>query len=567
LAVARIVVDEATGEASLFPTEIMEGVSKIDPVEALNQAKAITTVTGATAPEALIQDAGARDEFMLLTSKAFAAMTTISKDRNQFASTKTVNQVFDGKVVASIDAVAKSDPAKARTLFLQGEEALNQQHAIASTALQNIIRPNSVLTWDAENKTLNVDLKSFKKLGMNDDNILLLRNAADSFYNGDAVAMIKDKGSRMQASAEYRNARQLLKMGIWDGVRSEAAELTSLAGNVRALDAKRKIFSDKADSLDADPTTQKSGDLIRLQNMRDREEEFLTITGFDEVKDDIGFLNAVGGAAGRLGIDAKDLLQSISFETVGTFSTTIKNPNGSATGLIQFIESTAKDLGTSTAMLKNMSRTEQMAYVEKYLAPYKGKMKNLGDVYMAIHWPAGIGKGDDYVMYKDGSDEYASNKNLDVNGDGTVTRAETLARLNGSAGIPTEAGPTLDLTEGRTEADTTATAANTTAPSLDTAEQAAVVVSEAEVEQAEAPAEDNGLSKSVSKQLDNEAIAKLVDSKLTEKQKRQIRAAGYKPEETEFFETREEAEAAAERGEVEPGTLYVDGNGNVWLLE
>jgi len=67
--------------------------------------------------------------------------------------------------------------------------------------------------------------------------------------------------------------------------------------------------------------------------------------------------------------------------------------------------------------------------------------------------------------------------------------------------------------------------------------------------------------------MDAAAIAKLVDGVLTPKQKRQIRAAGYRPEETEFFKNQAEAEAALAAGEVDRGTLYVTEDGNVFLLE
>ena len=66
------------------------------------------------------------------------------------------------------------------------------------------------------------------------------------------------------------------------------------------------------------------------------------------------------------------------------------------------------------------------------MAPYKGRMKNLGDVYMAIHWPAGVGKSDDYVMYREGSKEYSANRNLDLDNDGVVTRGDTLQRVMSS---------------------------------------------------------------------------------------------------------------------------------------
>lgn len=61
--------------------------------------------------------------------------------------------------------------------------------------------------------------------------------------------------------------------------------------------------------------------------------------------------------------------------------------------------------------------------------------------------------------------------------------------------------------------------------------------------------------------------AMMVEKTLTPKQKRQIKAAGFDIGEVEFFETAEEAETALAAGEVQPGTLYVDKLGNVFLLE
>jgi hypothetical protein len=153
-----------------------------------------------------------------------------------------------------------------------------------------------------------------------------------------------------------------------------------------------------------------------------------------EVAADTGFVNKVKSVSSNLGIDSNDLLRIIEFETAGSWSPSIKAPTSTATGLIQFLESTAKGLGTTTAELAGMTREQQMDYVEKYLLPFKGRLKNFGDIYMAVHWPAGVGKDETYVMYKSGSKEYTANKNLDSNGDGTVTRGETLARVFSATG-------------------------------------------------------------------------------------------------------------------------------------
>lgn len=102
------------------------------------------------------------------------------------------------------------------------------------------------------------------------------------------------------------------------------------------------------------------------------------------------FSQKVAVIAAEIGIDPNWLMQCMAFETAGTFSPSIKTPNGSATGLIQFLESTAKGLGTSTAELAKMDAVTQLDYVRAYFMPYKGKLHSLTDVYLTIFYPAAI---------------------------------------------------------------------------------------------------------------------------------------------------------------------------------
>ncbi len=106
------------------------------------------------------------------------------------------------------------------------------------------------------------------------------------------------------------------------------------------------------------------------------------------------FVQEVYNISKRLGCNPSDLLDVMNFETGGTFSPSIQNPSTKATGLIQFMPSTAKSLGTSISALKNMSRLEQLKYVEKYLYPYRGKIGNLLNLCMAVFYPDAIGKPD-----------------------------------------------------------------------------------------------------------------------------------------------------------------------------
>lgn len=96
----------------------------------------------------------------------------------------------------------------------------------------------------------------------------------------------------------------------------------------------------------------------------------------------------------RLGINPNWVMAVMHFES--RFKPTAKNPYSSATGLIQFIESTAKGLGTSTAQLYQMTAVEQLYYVEKYLNQYRSHLRDFVSVYLAVFYPKAIVQNWDY---------------------------------------------------------------------------------------------------------------------------------------------------------------------------
>lgn len=141
------------------------------------------------------------------------------------------------------------------------------------------------------------------------------------------------------------------------------------------------------------------------------------------------FRERVRWIADTLEISADDLMSCMAWESGRSFSPSIKNMAGSgATGLIQFMPSTAKSLGTTTAALAKMTAEDQLNFVYKYFRPWKGKLKSLSDVYMAILWPKAVGKPDDYALFTGGV-AYRQNAGLDLNKDGKVTKAECSAKL------------------------------------------------------------------------------------------------------------------------------------------
>ena len=155
------------------------------------------------------------------------------------------------------------------------------------------------------------------------------------------------------------------------------------------------------------------------------------------------FISAVEALAERLGTKPEFLLAAMSFETGGKFSASIQNGIG-ATGLIQFLKSTAIGLGTTTDKLKNMTNVEQLEFVEKYFKPFIGKVPTLVAVYTAII--SGSPKKADDVLFKAGTPAYKLNP-LDWNNDGKITAAEATtivgARLFG--GVKAVQSRLLDL--------------------------------------------------------------------------------------------------------------------------
>lgn len=141
------------------------------------------------------------------------------------------------------------------------------------------------------------------------------------------------------------------------------------------------------------------------------------------------FRDRVRSIAGDLGVDPNHLMACMAFESGRTFSPAIHNAAGSgAVGLIQFMPATAQALGTTTDDLSRMTAEEQLDFVAKYFAGRRGQLHTLEDVYMAILWPAAIGKPDDHVLF-DRDDalhpkRYIQNAGLDFNRDGKITKQE-----------------------------------------------------------------------------------------------------------------------------------------------
>ncbi|MDK9783071.1 hypothetical protein KIT90_16930 [Vibrio sp. B172a] len=132
----------------------------------------------------------------------------------------------------------------------------------------------------------------------------------------------------------------------------------------------------------------------------------------------------------ELDIHPDFLMACMAFETGETFSPKIKNAAGSgATGLIQFMPATAKGLGTTTEKLAQMTAVKQLDYVKKYFWPYRKRINKLEDVYMAILYPAAIGKSTSHALFKRGTIAYKQNSGFDKDKDGNITLSEISSKV------------------------------------------------------------------------------------------------------------------------------------------
>lgn len=134
----------------------------------------------------------------------------------------------------------------------------------------------------------------------------------------------------------------------------------------------------------------------------------------------------------QLSISPDDLMACMAWESGRTFRADIRNMAGSgATGLIQFMPSTARRLGTTTDAMAQMTAEDQLNYVYRYFGPYKGRLHNLSDIYMAILWPKAVGKPENYVLWDRAAmpTTFRQNSGLDLNRDGQVTKAECSTKL------------------------------------------------------------------------------------------------------------------------------------------
>lgn len=142
-----------------------------------------------------------------------------------------------------------------------------------------------------------------------------------------------------------------------------------------------------------------------------------------------GFRAELLRMAKRLGLAADPIAAVMALES--GFDAQIVNPDGGATGLIQFMPATARRLGTTTEALRAMNATAQLRYVEQFFrsVPALRPGSRAGDYYMATFMPAFINLPDAAPVAFKGDRIYTSNAGLDGNKDGVLTVGDVRSKL------------------------------------------------------------------------------------------------------------------------------------------
>ena len=139
-----------------------------------------------------------------------------------------------------------------------------------------------------------------------------------------------------------------------------------------------------------------------------------------------GFSARLSEIAKKYGCSEQDLI-GLMYSESGLNPQAV-NSNGGATGLIQFMPSTATNLGTTTGDLSGKTGVQQLEYVDKYLGQYlkEGGNYSGGDLYTIVFLPAYLNRE---VLTTSGENYYNWNSGLDYDGNGDISKTDLGKRV------------------------------------------------------------------------------------------------------------------------------------------
>lgn len=370
----------------------------------------VTTQVKMTTPESMKEESH-RASFLEGIGKA----TTYIHSRNDIMGMELIRNLYSDDTFAKLDAIKKIDPEGYTVAVGRLKTVLFKQYVNRSLAQSGSLQDSP---WAVSAATGEITFVPKPERFGGEEGIEMLTQYANEFYGGNLTSMAKDGGARGRNSA--MGEQYLMQPLLGELVRSKALfreAKTQLDINNFYKNQLQKLGMTK---IGVDKTFNK-----------ETSEQNPYVPPMS-VMEDVDFINAVDDLAFELGAVPQDLLRVMAFETGNTFDPSQKNRAGSsAVGLIQFVEATAKDLGTSTTELAGMTRVEQLEYVSTFL---KQKLKgiedpDIGDLYMAVLYPRAVGKANDYILFEGGTRNYVKNRGLDLNQDGFITKGEAVDKM------------------------------------------------------------------------------------------------------------------------------------------
>ncbi len=142
-----------------------------------------------------------------------------------------------------------------------------------------------------------------------------------------------------------------------------------------------------------------------------------------------GFLERLTEISDKIGCSNAALLKIIGMEC--RFNPQAVNPQTGASGLIQFMPKTARDLGTTVEKIRGMGAMEQLDLVEAYFRRSFGKIHTYAELYLAVFYPLARSKGNDFVLGSQVSPAKVAqirnqNSGMDKDHKGYITKADFL---------------------------------------------------------------------------------------------------------------------------------------------
>ncbi len=370
----------------------------------------VTTQVKMTTPESMKEESH-RASFLEGIGKA----TSYIHSRNDIMGMELIRNLYSDDTFAKLDAIKKIDPEGYTVAVGRLKTVLFKQYVNRSLAQSGSLQDSP---WAVSAATGEITFVPKPERFGGEEGIEMLTQYANEFYGGDLTAMAKDGGSRGRNSAmgeQYLMQPLLGELSRSKGLFREAKTQLDI-NNFYKNQLKKLGMTNIGVDKTFNKETSEQNPYLPPKN----------------VMEDLDFIDAVDNLAFEIGAIPQDLLRIMAFETGNTFNPAEKSKAGtSATGLIQFVEATAKDLGTSTAELAGMTRVEQLEYVSTFL---KQKLKgvedpDIGDLYMAVLYPKAVGKANDYILFSSGTKRYDVNDGLDLNQDGFITKGEAVDKL------------------------------------------------------------------------------------------------------------------------------------------